>query len=228
MKKKITIIILILLIIGLIIWDTFFRIIPTPVPITYNYVTDTIRDSIPYKVPEPYPVPTPPVIITYYETDSSTIKDLQILLSKKEVIIAGLQDSVKIHQNYLKQYPTNPKLLSMDLKRDSLRFGLLSISGQVEERNWPIDLNQFNYRWNIESDLSRHSTTLPPIERKPFAEYFVGGGYDILYSSPYLSGRIEKNWTRIRLYGDTHIGLLKKESSEIKIGAEYKFKWLQK
>jgi hypothetical protein len=228
MRKNTLIILCISIIVGFIVWDTFFRKHPIITTIDYQYITDTIIDSIPYKVPEPYPVYTPPSVIRIYVGDSNEVKDLKILLNQKEILIMGLKDTIKVQQAYLKLYPNNPKLLSMDLKKDTLKLGLLPISGQIEERSWPIDLNVFNYRWNIASDLSRHTVKLPPIENPNYLEYFIGGGYDLLYWSPYLSGKIEKNWTRIRLYGNAEIGLLKKESSSIKVGVDYKFQWHQK
>ena len=208
---------LILLIVGLIVWDAFIRKHPLSEPvISYQYITDTVWDSIPYAVPEPYPVPTPPRTVTLYEVDSVVVNSLKILISKRDLLIASLKDTISIHKDYLKQYPSNPKLLAIDLKQDSMSVGLLNITGIPQEDKWPIDLARFNYRWTNDADLSRSPTLTPPTEeQQPFANYFVGGGVDLLYLSPYISGRIEKEWARIRLYGNIDAGLLKIESSGI-------------
>lgn len=230
MKKILEILQILVLIsvVGLIVWYIFFRDIPTPDPrVDYVYITDTVYLDSVIKIPEPYPIPTPPKTVVIYKTDSSSLDSLSLIIQGKEIIIAGLKDSIAIHHNFLKLYPSNPKLLFMGLKRDSLSLGLLSISGQAQENSWPIDLNQFNYRWNHNSDLSRHPTQSPPIEEKSPIKYFMGGGVDLLKSSPYISGRIQKDWARIILYGDIRFGLLKVETSGIQIGANYEL-WVNR
>lgn len=208
---------------GLIVWDLFIRKHPLPEPeISYQYVTDTVWDSIPYAVPEPYAVPTPPRTVTIYVADTNAINSLKMELREKDIIIIGLIDTIKIQEGFLKQYPSNPKLLAIDLKQDSMSVGLLNITGIPQEDKWPIDLARFNYRWTNDADLSRSPTLTPPTKERSPIEYFVGGGVDLLYLSPYISGRIEKDGARMRLYGNIDAGLLKKESSGIKLGVDYK------
>lgn len=224
--KKSLIISLITIIAGLIIWDSFIRKYPIPDPviiIDYQYDTDTIwRDTL-YLIGDPYPVPTPPRTIIRYEMDSVALNYFKLTISKQNIYIASLLDTISIHQNYIKQFPKNPKLLELSLIKDSLSLGLLQIFGRAEKKNWPINLNRFNYRWDYVNGLSRKITKLPPAEEKSFAQYFAGGGVDLLWRSPYISGKIEKDYARIRLYGNAQIGLLNSETSSIKIGVDYKF-----
>jgi len=222
--KNIFLIILISFIVSLIIWDIFFRKKPIlPPEISYQYETDTIWDSIPYIVPEPYPIYTQPYTVTIYTADTNTINSLKMELVEKDLIIISLTDTIRIYEGYLKQYPSNPKLLALDLKKDSMSIGLLNITGIPQENKWPIDLARFNYRWNYVVGLTRYPTLMPPTkERSPF-EYFVGGGVDLLYLSPYVSGRIEKDWASMRLYGNINLGLLNKNISGIKLGVDYNF-----
>lgn len=229
MNKILSIIVNIILI-GLIVWIIFFRKVPVPDPIVtidYQYITDTVYLDTLYLPGKPYPVNTPPNTIKIFLTDSAAIDSLKILLREKDILISGLEDSISIHQNYLKQFPNNPKLLAIDLKRDSMYLGLLQITGQVQEHSWPIDLNNYAYRWNYPTNLSRHEVQQPPTLKEPFANYFVGGGVDILYKSPIISGQIEKNWTSLRLYGTIDVGLLSNKASSIKAGIYYKFGWGQ-
>ena len=224
--RNILILILTLILIGLVVWDTFVRPVPDPVVvIDYQYETDTVYLDTFYIPGKPYPLPIPPSTITIYEIDSLALDSLSILIQGKNVVIARLQDSIRVHQNYLKQFPQNPKLLAIDLKRDSLSIALLKISGLTQEYRWPINLNQFNYRWDFNNQLSRHPTQPAPIEEKPFAQYFVGAGVDVLYRSPFLSGTIEKEFARVRLYGRTSFGLLDKKANTMQIGIDYRFKW---
>jgi len=222
--KRSLIIILIITIIGLIIWDHFFRKHPTFDPITiidYQYVTDTIWEDTLYLLGDPYPVPTPPHIIIKYEVDSITLNYYKLKISNQNILIAGLLDTIAVHENYLKQFPRHPKLIELSLIKDSLLLGLLQISGQAESKNWPIDLNRFDYRWDYINDLTRRNIKTPPIEEKHFAQYFVGGGVDLLWLSPYIGFTVEKPFRRIRLYSDINIGLLNKNTSGIRLGLKY-------
>jgi hypothetical protein len=222
MKKNLNTILLIAIIL-FIGWYVFLRKVELLKPIIdYRYKTDTIFIDTLYVPGKPYPVHTPPKIVKIYVIDTAALDSIKLALNEKEIIISGLKESIAISVNYLKQFPSNPKLLAMDLTRDTLKLGLLSITGQVQENVWPIDLNQFNYRWNYGSDLSRHPVQSPPIKEKPFADYFIGGGVDIPHTTPYVSFRMEKNWTRIRLYGDMRVVLLNNNRGSINIGADYK------
>jgi len=207
---------------GLVVWYFFFRkpIIP-PSDTEYVYVTDTVWLDTVIVVSEPYYIHTPPKTVIIYKTDSSSLDSLSLILKEKEIVIASLKDSISIHENYLKQFPSNPKILGMDLNKDSLSLGLLSISGQTQINSWPINLDRFDYRWVHGSDLSRHPTQSPPIKERSQTQYFMGGGVDLLKTSPYILGRIQKDWARIMLYGDIRLGLLEIETSGIQIGINY-------
>lgn len=218
---KIIIFLLTITIIGLIVWDSTFRKDKEPLSsISYEYTTDTVFIDKPYAVPEPYAVSTPPRILIRYKMDSSLLDSLKLVISDRNIIITGLQDSITISKNYLKQFPENPKLIALQLKRDTLSLGLLGIDGLVNESIWPIDLNIYEYRWDYLSDLSRHGIKPPPTET-PSLDYYVGGGYDFVGGSPYISGKISKDWSRIRLYGITRFGLLNNESHSISLGVDY-------
>lgn len=227
MNKVLSTLIIILLS-GILVWALFFRKVPTPDPIvsiSYQYKTDTVWKDTLYVPGKPYPVPTPPKYITKYISDTALINALRIQLSESQVIITGLKDSIAISKNYLKQYPRNPKLIAFNIKKDTMALGLLQITGQVEEREWPVDFTAWNYNWSYPTGLSREKVPEPPTLKEPFANYFVGGGVDLLYKSPYISGKIEKDWASIRLYGTIDVGLLKSESSSIKLGVDYKIQW---
>jgi len=220
--KELLELIIVTLILGLVVWYVFIK---KPVPtIEYVYTTDTIYLRHSYKVPEPYPVFTPPIRITNYVIDSSAIENYKILLQNQDIIIAGLEDSIRIHESYLKQFPTNPKLLSLDIKKDTFRMDLLEITGYPGDWLFPIDLNYFSYRWDVLNGFTRKKvkpTLLPPTSGTPFANYYVGGGVDLWHMMPQITGRAEKQLASIRLYLDMRVGLLDINSSNLTIGAEY-------
>lgn len=215
-------IILLTIIVGIVVWYVFFN---KPIPeVVYEYTTDTIYDSIPYSVPEPYAVYTPPITLTEYMIDSALLDSMELLLQDQYIIIAHLQDSIKVHANYLKLYPLNPKVLGIDMKKDTFEIGLLEIAGITRSYRWPIDLNFYSYRWNLEDGFTRERlkpTLLSPTLKEPFANYFVGGNVDIFHRTPMITARAEKQLSSVRLYISTQLGLLDLNSSNFQVGVEY-------
>ena len=209
-------------VIGLVVYLVFFR---KPVPtVEYKYITDTIVDSIPYEVLVPYKVETPPITIIEYAIDSVAIKEYRLIVRTQNLIIAGLTDSIQVNEAFLKQFPSNPKILGLDLKRDTLKIGLLEIAGVSKGYTWPIDLNYYSYRWNLEDGFTRERlkpTVTPLTLKEPFANYFVGGGVDMWHLMPQVSFRAEKQLSSVRLYIDTRLGLLDIDNSNLSIGIEY-------
>jgi len=218
-------IILLIILVGIVIWFILFKKEPVPEPrVEYVYVTDTIKVPVPYEVEKPFPVPTPPIQVVEYIVDSAALDSLTILLQNQSLILAGLRDSIKINEAYIKQYPTSPKLLALEAKRDSFSMDILNINGLVWEYIFPWDLNYYSYRWNPEVGFTRIDVppgALPPTEKEPFANYFVGGAVDIWHTMPQLSFRAEKSMSSFRLYVDTRVGLLDLDRSSLSVGIEY-------
>jgi len=218
--KKLNIVI-ILVLIGIIAYLWFFK---KPEVITHTetvYKTDTLYIDKPYPIPVPYPVEVPPHVVTLYEKDTIAINNLKLLLSEKDIIIQGLNSQILISQDFIKQYPSNPKLLELNLSPDSLSLSLLGLDGIPLSKRYPLFLSRHKYKWTIEG-LTKSNISSPPI--KTPVRYFVGGGANFLYPSPYVDFMVEKEWTRMRLYGDIKVGLLKREASSIDIGLRYNIK----
>lgn len=217
--KNILITILIITIIGLTVHTYLNNDKITEPGIEYKYITDTITDSIPYPVPKPYKVLVPPKTVVEYITDPSQLDSIKVLLSEKDIIITSLQDSIYISQNFLKLFPPNPKLIGLGLSMDSLSLGLLNISGQISKKIWPLYLEKYNYKWDHQNGLSLKPTK---IKYKTPVGYYIGGGMDFMFMSPYISGKMEKSWARINVYGLTQFGLLDNKTHKIQIGVYYK------
>ncbi len=214
--------IILLAIVGLVVYSMFFWK-PAPV-IEYKYVTDTIHDSIPYEVSVPFRIETPPSVIVEYVIDSTALDEYKLIIHSQNILIKKLADSLFIHSNFIKAYPSNPKIVGIGLYRDTLQMGLLEIAGVFREYTWPIDLNRYNYRWDLNNGFTRKRlkpTALPPTEKAPFANYYVGGAVDIMQSNFMLTGRIEKSIASARLYTSLQFGLLDITESNFQIGVEY-------
>lgn len=218
--KKYLIYTLFLILISLIVYLAFFKkpdVVYVPVP---EYETDTVYVPEPYPVPKPYPVPTPPSTVEIYLPDTVAIDSLKLELSKQSILIQGLKDQISVSQNFLKQFPYNPKLIELNLSLDSLSLSFIPISGIPEKQVFPIFLSGFKYRWTIEG-LSSIPIDPPPV-RFPLQPY-TGVGIDLLHLNPYVLMGVEKEYTRIKLYGDLRLGLLDQNRSTINLGINYRF-----
>jgi hypothetical protein len=220
--KKYLIYTLFLILLAVIVYLGFFRE-PKIEFVSYPvYRTDTIYVYETIKVPKPYPVPTPPSTVEIYLVDSLAIDSLKLELSKQNIILQGLYSQIEISQNFLKQFPYNPKLLGLELSFDSLSLSILKTNGIPESQTFPIFLSGFKYRWTNEGLSSI------PIDPRPInlpLQSYLGLGVDLLHLSPYVNVGVEKDYTRIKLYGDIRVGLLKTEYSGIDLGIKYKFRF---
>lgn len=219
MKKKD---ILYLTIIGsiliLLIYILFGNTNPIPT-IEYIYKTDTVYVDKPYEVPIPYEVPTPPKVIKIYRIDSTSIDSLSMIIKDKDLLIFKLKDSILVSEFYLKQFPKNPKLLSLGLTKDSLDISLLNINGSINTFNWPINLTYFDYMWDYKNNLTRSVHKVS--NYGPNFNYYIGAGWDITRTSPFITNQIEITNRKIKLFTSTDIGLLDIKSSNFKFGIGY-------
>lgn len=218
--KQILIIILLLIIAVGVVYDIVFNKPDHILDPNVQWKTDTIYVDKPYEVPVPYGVPSKPRYITIYEVDSSLIDSLQIIIDDKDFTITGLEQEILISKNFLKLYPNNPKLIDLELLFDTLSITMLNVSGVVSKLDYPIFIEHYKYRWsNGEFTKEKNIRYVP--QQKQYLDYKLGGGYDLLYLTPYLQGEISKGFSKFELYGRVGIGLLNNKSSEIKIGANY-------
>lgn len=222
-NKVINIILLLVIIVGVIYFKWFYK--PEPEHIldpNIQWKTDTLKVPTPYPVPKPYPVKVPPRIVKVFETDTSLIDSLKLLLSEDSILINGLESQISIHKNYLKQFPHNPKLIQLGLQFDTLSLVLLDVSGVVSEKSYPLFTEFYNYQW-LDNNFTRKDNKRKPPQSKTYLNYKAGLGYDILYLTPYLQGEVSKGISNFEVYGRIGIGLLDNSSSEIKLGANYNF-----
>ena len=194
-------------------------------PSEKEYITDTIKVPDPYPVPKPYPVPSKPKEVKVYEKDTAAIDSLKVLLSEKDILINGLKYQIIISQDYLKQFPENPKLLELDLQWDSLSIGLLNIKGIPTKETFPLYLDRYKYKWTL-SGLSKTDHLMPQIKPSPYYLYSIGSGIDLWQRNIYLSGKVSYVKNRFTFYSDLRYGLLEPKKTTLNFGVEYNFKGL--
>lgn len=213
-------IISLLLLVGFIMYMKYKK--PKTVP-DMNYKTRIVYVDVPYEVKVPYVNGTKPITIIKYRTDSSKLDSLKMVVYDQGIEIQGLEERVRISAEFIKYHTRNPKLIELDLCRDTLSLSLLHIDGNIVQNVYPIFLDHYAYRWTY-NQLTHTDLPPPTLEKTNFINFLVGGGVDAFRLSPYLDLRIEKNWSRIRAYSDFQLGLLHKEGSQIRLGIKYKLR----
>jgi hypothetical protein len=208
--------ILIVLLIAIIVYLFFFRKPESILIPDIHYKTDTFRIKEPYPVPVPYPVSVDPKTVIIHVKDTAAIDSLTLLLSEKDILIQGLHSTITVSQDFLKQFPKNPKLIELNLSKDTLGVSTLGLDGIPSRSNYPIYLSEFAYRWTNQG-LTKSTVKPSPAPKTPI-QLWGGGGLNLIYLSPTLDFTAEKDWARIRLFGDIRVGLLNKNATSLNIG----------
>jgi len=199
--------------------------IPDPTTIT-EYVTDTIYSKVPYEVPVPYGIEVDPITKVIYRTD--TLWDdakLAYLKDSLKLIISSLEGKIEIKDSYLKQHPYCHKLINLDLSYHELRMTLLNIEGEIFEDNYPLDLLNNNYRYQLNcfsaEKLKNPIGSLSFWEKlKP--ELFVGAKYDLVSNSFFISSWASKDIGRVNLSLDAHLNVFADPPTALLLGIGYK------
>lgn len=129
-------------------------------------------------------IKTNPSTITYYKPEYiDRVETIEVIPDSLLVLVDDLQDSLEIAWDYLAQFPKQPKLLSLDLVKDSISLGLLSINGKTKKETYPIFLDEFQYTYDG-SSMSRSPNRVP---KKVFKgdDFRVLAGYSLLGKYPY-------------------------------------------
>lgn len=223
--KVINIILFIILLIGILFLSYQIWIKdkgkPDPKDI-YKYKTDTLYENKPYPYPDPYLIITKPRYFTFYQVDSTAIDSLELELRDKEIIISGLEEEIRIHENFLKQYPYNPKLVELNLNKDTLSLSLLNIQGLIFKQDYPLYLDQYKYKWS-HPDFSREKIKTKPKDPSFTLSSYVFVGYSLYPNSPIISNSWELSRGKIRL--SSNVGILFKENKPIYLDLKLGYKF---
>tara|TARA_R110001632_G_scaffold48342_3_gene121819 strand:- start:1914 stop:2600 length:687 start_codon:yes stop_codon:yes gene_type:complete len=169
----------------------------------YLYKTDTIIKKIPFTVHDTLQYITPPRYITQYQ-DTGSYHTIIIEKVDSNILLKlhNLEDSIKIHENFLKKFPRSSKLLQLGLSKDSLSITTMDISSNVKTNNYPIDLEFYQYQYS--NNLLRHDS----LEVKPKnlqqnnnfnQSLLIGGSYSILKKTPLVHIEYPIIYRQVRL-----------------------------
>lgn len=109
---------------------------------------DTVYKNQGIKIPEPYPVPSPPekVIVYLSDTVKATYKEIKFVDNFIGLYTPGYSDSILVNKWFLLLYPQNNKLISFDLTSSKLDIDLLTTQGLTVRNQYKLDLERYNYR----------------------------------------------------------------------------------
>jgi hypothetical protein len=217
--KKLTSILLCLgvLILGLAIgyWLTRNEVVP-PEPLN-DYKVDTIYLTYP-GIPPPLNTNIKPKTLIIYSGLVDSLKLIRVNDSLQAVIDSIKKDTVFIKDKFLTLFPQYPKLISMDLKLDSLSLTLLGIDAKLKGYIFPLQLNHYQYRWGIEG-LS--ASPIPPkgipSKSRISSELMGYAGYQFFSHDPIVGLIQTVEFSRISFSGDLSMTISNKPSLEFQI-----------
>ena len=212
------------LILGLAIgyWLTRNNVVP-PEPLN-NYQVDTIYLSYP-GTPPPLNTNVKPKTLIIYSGLVDSLKLIRINDSLQAVIDSLKGDTVFIKDKFLTLFPQYPKLISMDLKLDSLSLTLLNTDATLKGYIFPLQLSYYQYRWGIEG-LSA-SITPPKVVsgRSRLSSELMGyAGYQFFSHKPLVGFLQTFQVSRISLSGDISLTIENKPNLEFQIIGGYSIK----
>lgn len=196
--------------------------------VEYIYKTDTLYVDKPFEIHDTLIKITPPRYITYYK-DTGSYKNITVekIDTNLLVRIHELEDSIKIHENFLKKHPFASKLLELELQKDSLILTTMDITSQVESKIYPIDLNFYGYQYS--DNVLRHDTLKSNIKPKKNKSLFkksllIGGSYSILNKVPLVILEYPLTYRQVRLSLESTASLETTPNLNIYLKALYKIK----
>lgn len=186
--------------------------------------TDTIYVDKPY-IPEDIPKDTvKPKTVVMWKVDSSQLMEYKLRLIQDSVkyslLIQRLRDSFLISEVFLKTYPGNPKLLGLNIYRDSLNLTTMTIDGVTKSEKYNLYLQDYNYVWST-SGLGYNKTKYKKEKSNPFSHYF-GMQYDFFNRQILPIYQIRLNIKKFELNLSASQELLLNENPEIRVGVNYK------
>lgn len=134
-------------------------------------------------------IQTPPAIIRNYPKETKTEYKIIDINDSIITLISKLgKDTIPVSTGFLESNIIQSKLLSMDLRRDSLKLVIQNIDGNVQSKEYPIYLEEFGYYW-VDNELFREKVPPPKKKRNwDFGELILYTGYEYLQTQSFDFG----------------------------------------
>jgi len=196
-----------------------------PEPINrYIYKTDSLYKDKYFKAVEELKNKIPPKVITRWK---DPIPGEDIIIEKVPdstiLYIGKLKTRLSIADNFIKNYPTNPKLLELKLDKSNLELTTLDINNKAETFQYPLYLDNYSYQW-LEKQMTTSDYHIKK-ERTKFdmSNLYIVTGYDYLNKNNTIGLDYTLKLGRIKVMADTKLLLQKStDNIEANIGIGYK------
>ena len=179
--------------------------------------------------PVPYEIVIPPHITYKYMSYIDSMKLVSVRDSLICLVSIGpTHDTVKVKTKFLTAFPTQPKLINLDLKMDSLDITMLNIEAQLYTLRYPLNLFGWKYRYDgfsMSVAPLKSPYGQPKVSRWLFELFGYLGSNVITYPtiSPalYAEGRI--SYARITLSAEPFMTITKHPELGINVKIGYRF-----
>lgn len=156
--------------------------------------TDTVFKDRYFESPTPYKDIQIPKTLIVYKTRVDTVYSVR--LSGDTITLyfktnLNLNKQLQLNTQYLTQFPESDKLISLDLTKKKLSLGLVTLTGEVIEKIYPVDLNGYNYRYVNQTLTYKKKSIFTKI--KPTVEYMyrpLNNFHDVNIGLIYKTGLI--------------------------------------
>jgi len=165
--------------------------------------------------------PIPPIIIEKWLSPSiAKIDSVSIIEGYLKLHPQG-KEEVLVNSDFILNYPESPKLISLNLIKDSLSISLYSPDNLVKTSTYPLYLQNYGYRY-INNQMEIYDIKAEPIALvKPKMRWdnlYLNAGYDI-YSKSVTSG-LEYNLSPGRFKFDLNLDVLMLQQPELNLTAK--------
>lgn len=188
----------------------------------YYYETDSVFKNKYFELQKAFNKKTPPLIVTkWLKPEKGKNNIIEKIPDSIIIYITDLEKRLSISDGYLKNYPDANKLISFDLKLDSLSITTLDIKSNIFTNKYPLYLKEFNYKW-VDNSLSHKKYKYKNGKKTSFKELYFNIGNDLINDQQFVS--LEHNLKLGRIKFNTEfIGNLKKTNqSEFKVKIGYR------
>ena len=209
--------------IGYKIWHVSKKGITLPV---YFPVIVKVKEYI--TKPIPYEVLIPPHITYKYMSYKDSMALVYVRDSLICLVSTGIiHDTIKVKTKFLTAFPTQPKLINLDLQMDSINVTLLNIQAELYTLRYPLNLFGFKYRYdgfNMSVKPLQNPYGRPTVSKWDMGLYGYLGTNIINYPTinPILLAELRISYSRINLSVEPNMTINKHPELGINLKAGYK------
>jgi hypothetical protein len=177
--------------------------------VEYKYKTEYVKVEVPFEVIKGIKTKTPPKMVIKWKKLPVPYK-VEVIPDSLKLLIKNLEDSlnsVLIDKSFLTHFPKASKLISFNLKYDTLNITTLNINGETKSNIYPMDFDNYKYQWY---DNKLHHEDYDKVSDKNFDRWkqlYLQGGYDFIQQAPLIDLNYNISIKRVKVSAGTTMHL---------------------